>query len=325
MGRRFEVLKRKWRGVKTSRSFHNALVFLSFVIVAGIFWFVLAMNDSVTKTFDVRLKIVNVPDSVIFIVEPPEDIHVTLRDKGTNLLRSGVMNDPAIFINFRDFTSGSVLRFSSSDLNTALKATFGSGAQIGSVSIDSLYLPFTRGKGLRLPIVVRADISASAGNVIAGIPEPLERVARVYSLSDGIDTLTRLYTEPMVKRNLSKTTDVTVKLCPIPGARIIPSSIQVRIPIEPLVLKNGEAPVRAINVPDGMSILLFPATVPVSYYVPMSQFNEETMPVKVTVDYEETKNTVGNRLPLHIVTTEDYAMNGQLKDITDIEYALVKE
>lgn len=311
--------------MKSSGRFHNAVVFCIFIVIAALFWLILAMNDSVTKTFDVGLRIVNVPDSVTFIIEPPKDIHVTLRDKGTNLLRAGVMSQPQIDINFRDFVDGSQLRFSQSDMNTALKATFGSTVQISSISVDSLSLPYTTSKGLRVPIVVRADISASSGNVIAGIPEPLERVAYIYSQSDDIDSINRVYTETIVKRNLSKTTEVEVKLTPIRGARIIPSRIRVKIPIEPLVRKDGEAPVKVNNVPAGMSILLFPASVPVSYYVPMSQFYEDVIPVQVSVDYEETQHTVGNRLPLHITSTEDYAVNPQLGDITDIEYALVRQ
>ena len=50
--------------MKASKGFHSTVVFLCFVVVSTVFWFILAMNDSVTKTFDVSLKIVNVPDSV---------------------------------------------------------------------------------------------------------------------------------------------------------------------------------------------------------------------------------------------------------------------
>lgn len=324
MGGGIKRFKEYWRNVKTSRGFHNALVFLSFVAVSALFWFVLAMNDNVTKTFDVGLKIVNVPDSVTFITDPPSAIHVTLRDKGTNIFRSAMMNHRNIYINFRDFASGNSFRFTKNDMNAALKSTFGSTAQIGSVSLDSLSLSYTTGKGIRVPIVVRTDISASPGNVIAGLPEPMERVARVYSLSDEIDTLSHVYTEPIVKRNLSETTEFNVRLVSVKGAKVVPSRIKVRIPVEPLVKKEAMASVKALNVPTGTSLLLFPAKVPVSYYVPMSLFNSEQVPVDVTVDYEDTKKSNVNRLPLILQSTEEYVVNPQLEQ-ADIEYTLVKE
>ncbi len=324
MGKKLQNLKKKWNMVKASKGFHNTLVFLAFVAVSTVFWFILAMNDNVTKTFDVNLKIVNVPDSVTFITDPPKSIHVTLRDKGTNLLRAGVLNHPAIYINFRDFASNNYFRFTKNDLDAALKASFGSTAQIGSVSIDSLAISYTTGKGHRVPIVIRADVSASAGNVISGLPEALDRVVKVYSVSGISDTLSRVYTEPIVKRNLSETTEFEVPLTPIPGVKIVPSKVKVRIVVDPLVKKDALATVRPVNVPVGMSLLLFPAAVPVSYYVPMSHFNDEDIPVKVTVDYEDVDRTTTSRLPLTITATENYVAGPQLGQ-TDVEYTIVRE
>ncbi|MDE7442404.1 MAG: YbbR-like domain-containing protein [Muribaculaceae bacterium] len=324
MDKRLQNIKKKWRKVKASKGFHNAVVFLCFVAVATVFWFILAMNDSVTKTIDVNLRIVNLPDSVTFINDPPKDIHVTLRDKGTNLLRTGIVNHPSVVINFRDFASDSYFRFSKSDLDAALKSTFGSSAQIGSVSIDSLSLRYTTSKGHRVPIVVRADVSASAGYVIDGIPEPLVRVVKVYSVSNNIDTLSRVYTEQIVKRNLSETTVFDVPLVPMTGVKLVPSKVKVRIKVDPLVKKDGMATIRALNVPQGMNLLLFPAVVPVSYYVPMSHFNDENVPVKVTVNYDDVERTPVSRIPLSVTATEDYVASPQVGQ-PDVEYTLVRE
>ncbi|MDE7414202.1 MAG: hypothetical protein K2N05_10525 [Muribaculaceae bacterium] len=318
------MIKKKWETVKASKSFHSLVVFLLFVVVATIFWFILAMNDNVTQTFDVDLNIVNVPDSVTFINDPPKSIHVTLRDKGTNLLRSGVMRHPAIYINFRDFASHTYFRFSQSDLDAALKASFGSSAQIGSVSIDSLSLRYTTGKGVRIPIVVRADVSAAPGNVIAGIPEPLDRVVRAYSVTHNVDTMTRVYTEPIVKRNLKETTEVEVAIKPLSGVKYVPSKIKVLIPVEPMVKKDALVTVKANDVPEGVSLLLFPATVPVSYYVPMSHFNDEDIPVSVSVSFNDLNDGDVKRLPLSISATQIFVANPQV-GLTDVEYTLVKE
>ena len=324
MGKKLRMIKDKWRRVRASKGFHSAIVFLAFVAVSTIFWFILAMNDSVTKTFDVDLKIVNVPDSVTFITDPPKNIHVTLRDKGTTMFRSGVMRHPQIIINFRDFASDTYFRYSRTDLDAAIKAVFGGAAQIGSVSVDSLSLRYTTAKGHRVPIVVRSDVSAAAGYVIDGIPEPVQRSVRIYSVSNSIDTINRIYTEKIVKRNMSETTEVEVPLSPIPGVKIVPSKIKIRIEVDPLVKKDAMATVKALNVPAGMTLLLFPAVVPVSYYVPMSHFNDHDIPVKVTVNYDDVERTPVSRIPLSISTTESYVASPHLGQ-SDVEYTLVKD
>lgn len=323
MKKRIALIKEEWRRVKSSQGFHNAIVFLLFVVVAAIFWFILAMNDSVTDTVDVELRLVNVPDSVTFITEPPNDIHVTLRDKGTTILRTSVLNHPVMYINFRDFTNGSSFRYTKSDLDAGLKAIFGSQAQIGSVSIDSLSLRYTTGKGVRVPVVVKAEVTASAGNVISGLPESLVRVVRAYSaVNPDLDTISHVFTNPIIKRNLSETTEIEVPLQSMPGVRFIPSKVIVRIPVEPLVKKEALVTVRAEGVPANLELLLFPAMVPVSYYVPMSRFGDEDIPVEVTVHFSEIDETPVSRLPLSIHTTENYAVSPQLT-VKDVEYTIV--
>lgn len=323
MATRLQNAKEKWRGMKSSSGFHNLMLFLAFVAVATLFWLILALNDSVTQTFDVKLRIENIPDSVTFINDPPAEFHVTIRDKGTNILRSGVMNTPHVDINFRDFSNKGIFRFTRSDMNSALKSTFGNSAQITATSLDSLYLHYTTGKGRRVPIVICADVTAAPGYVISESPEPMERAVMLYSYSDNIDTITRVYTEEIIKRNLSETAELKVKLRPVSHAKIEPSTITVRIPVEPYVKKESMATVQADNVPRGESLLLFPPRVHVTYYVPMSLFNSDLVPVDVRVDYLDIKRTPANRIPVRIKSYADYVANPEL-GVDSVEYTLAR-
>lgn len=307
-----------------SGGFHNALVFLIFVVIATVFWLVITLNDSVTDTFRIKFRVDNVPDSVTFITDPPHEIHVTLRDKGTNILRSGVMKNPTVNVNFRDYAHSGVFRLGKTDLSAAIKQKFGSGVQITSIGLDSLRLYYTTEPGKRVPVVVRVDISAASGYIISGPPVPVEKSVKIYSVNSEIDTVNHVYTERLVKRNLSATSYFDVKVAPIANVRIIPSVIRVEIPVEPLVRKEGFATVTAENVPEDESLLLFPAKVPVEYYVPMSIFSDETVPVEVSVDYMETKLRVGNKLAVKLKGYPEYVVNPELK--TDsVEYTLVRK
>ena len=81
-----QIIREKWQNLRNSRGFHNVALYLVFVVIASLFWLVMWLNDSIQETFDVRLRIYNVPDSVTFIDNPPAGLHVTVRDKGTSLL-----------------------------------------------------------------------------------------------------------------------------------------------------------------------------------------------------------------------------------------------
>lgn len=315
-------IRNEWKRIRTSSRFHNFMMFLIFVAIAAVFWFILALNDSVTETFQVRLNIQNVPDSVTFITDPPADLHVTLRDKGTNILRSGVVKHPTVNLNFRDYAHEGVFRLSAADMTAELKADLGV-SQITAASIDSLRLYYTTQPGKRVPVMVQSDVSASSGNIISGAPVSLTRFVNVYSYRDEVDTVHSVLTQRLVKKDLSQTSEFDVKLKPIQGVKIVPSQVKVRVPVEPLVHKETYVEVDVENLPAGASLLLFPNRVPVSFYVPMSRFNNENVPMHVVVDYNDTHRTRGSRIPVRVRDHAPGLINVELK--TDsVEYTLVR-
>lgn len=315
-------IRNEWKRIRTSSRFHNFMMFLIFVAIAAVFWFILALNDSVTETFQVRLSIQNVPDSVTFITDPPADLHVTLSDKGTNILRSGVVKHPTVNLNFRDYAHEGVFRLSAADMTAELKADLGV-SQITAASIDSLRLYYTTQPGKRVPVMVQSDVTASSGNIISGAPVSLTRFVNVYSYRDEVDTVHRVLTQRLVKKDLSQTSEFDVKLKPIQGVKIVPSQVKVRVPVEPLVHKETYVEVDVENLPAGASLLLFPNRVPVSFYVPMSRFNNENVPMHVVVDYNDTHRTRGSRIPVRVRDHAQGLINVELK--TDsVEYTLVR-
>lgn len=299
-------------------------MFLVFVVIATIFWFITALNESVSQSYEVQFSIRNIPDSVTFITDPPADFHVSLRDKGTNILRSGVFKNPVIDVNFEDYARNGVFRISASDLNAEIKADIGSNASISGISIDSLRLYYTDQPGRRVPIVVQSDLTAASGYVISGSPTPVKGSVLAYSIRDEADTLRRVYTKKVVKKDLSKSTVVTVPIIAPANVKLIPSEIEVRINVEPLVRKETYIRVDVDNLPAGEGLLLFPNSVPVSFYVPMSRFNDDSFPIRVYVDYQDTYKTPGSRIPLYLVDSSGSIINPTLS--TDsVEYTLVKK
>lgn len=317
---RFKV---NWQSIRNSAASRNVLVFLAFVVVSALFWFILALNDSVTKTFNVRFNLENVPDSVTFINDPPVNIHVTLRDKGTTLMRSGIVKRPVVNVNFMDYANSGIFRMGRNDVTAALKASFGNGIQIMSLSLDSVRCYYTESPGKRVPVVVRADVTASSGNIIAGVPVPMQRGVRIYSYGPEVDSVHQVYTELLTRRDLEKSQIFEVPLQKIRGVRIKPDMIGVQVNVEPLVHKEGYAMIEARGVPEGESLLLFPNRVPVSYYVPMSMFNDTDVPITVYVDYVYTRSTTGNKLPVELGQVPDGVITPTVM-ADSVEYTLVR-
>lgn len=324
MPKNLENIRQNWRRVKNSSQFRNVMMFLIFVVIATIFWFIIALNDNVSETFRVGLRITNIPDSVTFITDPPVEIHVTLRDKGTKILRSGAVKNPTINIDFAEYARDGVLRLTSSDLMSQLKSDFGGMAQITSASIDSLRCYYTTSPGKRVPVIVRSDVSAASGFVVTGEPEPAVKSVLIYSYGDETDTVHQVYTQRLVKKDLSQTSTFPVKIVQIAGIKIVPPSVEVTVNVEALVHKEAYIAVDPLNIPEGESLLLFPPKVPVSFYVPMSKFNDENPSIHVVADYNDIRETKSSMIPVRITASSANLVNVKLM-ADSVEYTLIKQ
>lgn len=313
----------EWRSVKASSGFRKVLTYLVFVIIATLFWFILALNDNMQEDFEVRVNIYNVPDTVNFITLPPQKIHVTVRDKGTTLWQRGVFGRPTMDVNFRDHAADGVFRLNRSELNASLKNLFGTNASLISSSIDSLRLTYTTLPGKRVPIVAVSDLTAASGKVIRGLPALSPNYVTVYSTRDVLDTITRVFTNNVYRKNMEESEELVVKIHGVRGARISPESVKMKITVEPLVRKRTNVNIRIDNVPTGMDLLLFPSNTNVEYFLPMSDFNSDGELVEVSVDYRDLKPG-SKKLPLHLVRHGRSITNVEV--LTDsVEFTLVRE
>ena len=322
--KRLNHVKEQWRILKTTSGFKNAMLFLIFVCVSAAFWFILALNDSAQDHFNVALKINNKPDSVTFISDVPEKIHVSVSDKGTNLWRNGYLKHPVVNIDFKEYSNDGYLKYSYNDLITSLREDFGNGAVITSLSLDSLQLAYTTNPGKRIPVLVNCQVYPAAGSILEGSVAADPGSVLVYGSKEVLDSIHYIATESVTLRNISETTEMEVKLKKLKDARIIPSKVVLTVPIEPLVRKQDMVTVDAVNVPEGEELLLFPSKIPVEYYVAMSKINDnEDNNIKLIVDYNELHNNNG-KLKVQTHSFPDRIKNLKLK--TDsIEYAVVKD
>ena len=301
------------------------MLFLIFVVVSSLFWFIMALNDSAQNHFNVSIRINNKPDSVTFISNVPEKLHVSISDKGTNLWRNGYLKHPSINIDFKEYSSDGVLRYSYNDLMSSLKECFGSEATVSSLSLDSLQLFYTTSPGKRVPVKVNSQVYPASGNILEGSVTANPAYVLVYGSKEVLDSINYVPTVPVTLRDLTETTEMEVKLQKLKNSRVIPDKIVINVPIEPLVRKQEMVTVDAINVPEKEELLLFPSKIPVEYYVAMSKINDiEDNFIKLTVDFNDIAESKNGKLKVSIQSFPERLKNLKL-NTNEIEYAIVKD
>lgn len=272
-----------------------------FLLISYIFWLMLTLNIETQEDVEIPIELKDVPDSVTIISEIPTSLKVSIRDKGSVLMRYNIGGLGTMKIDWKQYSpAGNRFLMGKADLGARLRDYFAPSSQIVSVVPDSLRLTYTTAPGRRVAVDLKADVSAAIGYVVGQSVITSTDSVTLYSVTDLPAGLTSISTYPIVRSDLTDTTTISVRIEPMEGVKIVPSQISVTIPVEPLIARRQMAPVVAKNVPHGIGLLTFPSSIEVSYLVPMSEYNSEPYDVKAYVDYVKAVTSTTGKIPVSL-------------------------
>lgn len=305
---------------KSTQRGKNLLTFALFVAVAFIFWMVLSLDDYVERDFDVPIEFTDIPPQATLLNTPPQTISVTVRGKGSQLIRflwSGAM--PTLKISRDSYAAGrhNQLFVSRARLEALLRNFFGNGISINTCRPDSIKLEYTLRPGVRLPLIIESHITPDRQSVISGPLRANVDSVTVYSTGPIPRSLKAIYTTKLTALNVTDTTRYRVKLKDIPNIKIVPSEVIVTVPVEPLIAKRKIIHPEVTNVPPGTSVICFPSKVEVSYLVPISMYSED-FHIVAYADYDDIKPGV-EKIPLTVSLTSELLRSVSLKP-DSVEY-----
>ena len=267
-----------------------------FVAVAFVFWVLMSLDTEVQRDFEVPMEVTEVPDSVTLIGQLPPTLAVSVKGKDSQLLRFMWGKMSPVKFKWADNASDGNMKLPGARLDSRLREYFGTGVEIVSCRPDSLRIPYTTQPGVKVKLLVQADIHPNLQYIVSGAPYANVDSVTLYSVNGIPHSLKVVSTEPIVKSDLKDTTRYEVKVKPIAGVRIIPDKVTVTVPVEPLIARKRMAVIEAQGVPEGKNLVTFPSKVEVSYLVPMSAYNDE-YPLKAFVEYNDVKKP-GNKIPV---------------------------
>ena len=296
MNQRIKLIASKVEAALHSSRGKDVLLYLLFVVVAFVFWVFLALDTERQRDFDVPVALTEVPDSVTLIGQMPEKIAVSVKAKDSQLLRFLWGKMSVLKFNYEELADDNIVNISHAKLDSRLRDYFGTPAQVISFRPDSVVIPYTTQPGVKVKLLVQADIRPNPLYILSSAPKANVDSVTLYSSTDIPHTLKFVSTEPIAKSGLKDTARYEVKVKPIAGVRIIPDKVTVTIPIEPLISRKRTVMIDALNVPEDKSLVTFPSKIEINYLVPMSSYTDE-YPIKASVDYNDTR-LPGNKLPI---------------------------
>lgn len=295
----------KWISSTTG---HNIFTYLIFVIISALFWCLTTLNEEVQKDISVPVVIENVPDNVTLMRNEPIKFNLTIKDKGSSLIKYSLGKNATLKINFLDVKlNENTLKISQQQALSSFRDLLGQ-AQIISFKPDTILVPFTTLPPKRVPININNEsIMTDPGYVISDIrisPDSVE----LFSSKPISSELMSIRTNPIVLNNISDTATIAVNLATPKGIFAKPDKVNVTICVVPLIKGNKNIAVTPVNMPENRKIVTFPSTVNVTYLVPMDYYKSDDISINVVADFSK-HNPATSKIPLTIESHSNLLQN----------------
>lgn len=264
-------------------------VFLCFFFIAAGFWLLQTLNNDYETEFSIPVRLRNVPENVVITSEPVSEVRVRVRDKGTVLLNYMLgKNFYPVILDFKNYINmGNHVQVQTSQVQKWITGQLNASTALLSMKPDTLEYYYSTGVSKMIPVKL-------CGNVSAGeqyyLPDTLftPDSVRVYAPSDALDTMKVAYTLPLNLDNITDTLEREVTLSAPKGAKYIPASVKLTLPVDMYTEKTVEVPLRGINFPADKVLRAFPSKIKISFQVGMGRFRQITADdFHLVVSYEE--------------------------------------
>lgn len=279
------------KGFLLSDKSREFLIFLFFFLIAGGFWLLQTLNNEYEAEFSIPIRVKNVPDDVILTSDPPSEIRVKVKDKGTVLLN--YMLGKSFFplnLDFQDNVGrNNHVKVYSSELEKSILNQLSTSSKIISIKPDTLDYIYSTGKSKLVPVRLQGKVTAGLQYYVSDTIFSPDSVL-VYAPSGILDTIKTAYAQVSLE-NISDTTRRRVSLTYVKGVKFVPSSVELTFPVDIYTEKTVEVPLHGINFPADKTLRAFPSKVQVTFQVGLKYFRTiKESDFVINVSYEELLN-----------------------------------
>lgn len=299
------------------------LIFLFFLALSSVFWIFQTLNETYEEDFQVPLELRNVPSNVVITTDLPENLHILLRDKGSQLLAYRYTRQfKPVVVDYNTYSNPSGhVSILGNELQRQIAAQLLPGTKMLGLKPDTLDFYYNFGQFKRVPIRPLGEVRAGRLYSLAKTVYSEDSVT-VYASREQLDTITAAYLQPFNLRNLTDTTHVKSNFVKVKGAKFVPAQIGVTFCIDRLVEKTIQVPVQQVNFPASKQLRTFPATVKVTFQVGMGLYRKITSENFVlVVNYEDLLKNKSTYCHLSLKTIPEGVSHVRISP-QDVEYVI---
>ena len=321
-----KIISQQIRRILFNSTSKQIMIFLFFLVLSGIFWLFLTLNESYEHEIKIVYKIKGIPKNVVLTSNEIDTFRVTIRDKGWIILRYLYDNNRHVNIHYKNYDRGNGSGIaSSSEVKRLIAKQLEPSTIVNSVKPDRLEFFYNNGERKRVPV-------RWAGRVI---PEQLYFISHVqympdsvdiYSSREKLDSIKVIYTEALNYAGFRDTLIVDCKLSHQKDVKVVPENIRIGFYTDVLTEESIDGvPIKAINMPEGKVLRTFPPKVKIRFITGVSQFRTlRPEDFIVIADYKEISQHPSEKCNIYLKTVP-HGISRATLETKKVDYLIEEE
>ncbi len=303
-------MKKELKNIKINKKYQ---IFSVFVFFTTILWFLNALNQEYTTDINVPVNFYNLPPNKANIAELPNKLTVTVKAFGYNIFKYQLKkNFVPLRINLAEIQFNTVNNDTNkyyiltNEYKNYIEKELNDKLTVEILKPDTIHFQFTTFAKKKVPVILNAKISPKEQYFLTDniIIKPDSVVIGGPAII--IDTINYVHTNYFEISDLSDTMFYQISPESIDKIVITPPKVNITINVEEYTELNFSIPIKTINVPDSVNLLLFPNHVNIVCKVSVKDYdNVQASDFEVIVDYMSIIDNLGTQLATQVVSYPD--------------------
>ena len=329
----YDVFKRLGQIIKKKIN-KKILTYVVFILIAVVIWYLNALNKEYSDDLNFAVKYTDLPDDKILTNAPNLYLLLTINAQGFTLLKYklGLILSPitieASYNTLRKASNSPPDEYfiiTQSSFNK-IEAQLSPNVVLKQISPDTVYLHLSETVKKEIPVKSTIQLQFDKGFLTSGKMRIDPAKVTVTGPQTIIDTMKYVYTRTKSFTKLKDTLRTVIALQPVNQLRYSVNEVTIVQSIEKHTEASITIPIEPVNVPDGLTMKVFPGTVTVNFMIPVSDY-EKLQPqiFRAVVDYLTVKDAKDNqtKAKVTILRSPDYVTDVKLNPV-NVDYIIEK-
>ena len=292
------------RFINRFRRNQRVYVFFICFLIAALFWFLLVLTKDYSSSLNVSVVYYNFPSGLVQVNRLPDKFMLNIKASGYDLMSLDEYdegNKLNVDVTTLAGTEPGIKKIPSLALVKDIIQQLGSEVAIISIRPDTLIFDLSRSASVKLPVKATINITFDKQYDSVSAPKLKPDSVMVILPVSFVGAIDHIETEPISAESLHTSLSKKVRLISPEGVTLNTTEAEFSMEVEKFTEGTVQVPVRLVQVPQDLTVKIYPDVVLVKYLVSLSQFSQiKPEMFTVTVDASQASSVSGDKLQVEI-------------------------